>query len=83
LSREFEYDEAYTIFKDLDYTTQHALDPHLVLRILFNSKLIADKNRDILPLQSFIDQSFAEKKLTSDEKQRYDSLLGLVQGNTS
>lgn len=79
LSREFEYNEAYTIFKELDYTTQHTLDPHLVLRILMNSNLLSDKNRDLTPITSFIDQAVSEKDLTSDEKKRYTSLIGLIQ----
>lgn len=81
LSREFEYDAAYTVFKDLDFTTQYQLDPHLVLRILFNSSLISDKNKDILTIQTFIDQSFSQKTITSDEQQRYMSLLWLTQWN--
>ena len=75
LSREFEYDAAYEVFKTLDFAAQHDVDPHLILRILFNSNLIATKNKDILSVQTFIDQSFSEKNITSDEQQRYMSLL--------
>lgn len=78
LSREFSYDEAYQILKE-NNSLQDSLDPYLVLRILFNSELIASKTRNLVPIQEFIEQLKTKEKINTTEAQRYMSLIDLLQ----
>lgn len=78
LSREFSYDEAYAILKE-NASLQDSLDPYLVLRILFNSELIASKTRNFVPIQEFIEQLQTKGKINTNEVQRYTSLIDLLQ----
>lgn len=78
LTKEFNYKQAYTELQTLDSITIKDMNPHLVLRIFFNSELIATKTQNLTLIENMIEEFSTNNFITKEEKQWYKSLLLLI-----
>lgn len=76
LVKEYKYSQAYDIINKLDLATLDMMNPHLIMRIIFNSPLIAKKQTN--KIATLIQEFTQAWLLTSKDKQRYDLLLLLA-----
>ena len=81
LSKEFEYKKAYEELIKLDNTTINSMNPHLVLRIFFNSDLIVPRTQNLTLIQDTITEMSVNKLITTKETQWYKWLITLLQWN--
>ncbi len=71
LSKEFQYKQAYTELMKLDSTTIKTMNPHLVLRIFFNSDLIVPRTQNLTLIENMVGEMSANKLITTQETQWY------------
>lgn len=81
LSKEFNYNQAYKELQTLDNYSIKKMNPHLVLRIVFNSDLITPGVQNKTILSNFVREFKNNKLITEKEAQRYNALLLLIQGD--
>lgn len=82
LTKEFNYSQAYKEIQDFDSMTLKKMNPHLVLRIFFNSELIAKKTQNLTIIENLIGEFSTKKLITSNETQWYKALLTLIRWDT-
>lgn len=80
LRHDFSYHQAYEILQE-NTELWSDMDTKTVLHILLNSKLVANKTRDLAPIELFIQQSTQAKRLSEAESQWYLGLLEILKGN--
>lgn len=78
LTKEFNYKQAYKELQTLDSITIKKMNPHLVLRIFFNSELINNKTQNLTLIENMIGEFSATNLITKPETQRYKALLMLI-----
>lgn len=78
LSKEFQYKQAYTELMKLDSTTIKTMNPHLVLRIFFNSDLIVPRTQNLTLIENMVGEMSANKLITTQETQWYKWLVTLL-----
>lgn len=78
LTKEFNYKQAYKELQEFDSITIKKMNPHLVLRIFFNSELIATKTQNLTLIENMIGEFSANNIITKQETQWYKALLLLI-----
>ena len=78
LTKEFNYKQAYKELQTLDSITIKKMNPHLVLRIFFNSELINSKTQNLTFIENMIGEFSANNFINKQETQRYKALLMLI-----
>jgi hypothetical protein len=54
------------------------MNPHLVLRIFFNSELVAQKTQNLTMIENVIGEFLSAKLISTEEAQRYKALILLI-----
>lgn len=78
LTKEFNYPKAYKELQQIDSITIKSMNPHLVLRIFFNSELVAQKTQNLTMIENVIGEFLSAKLISTEEAQRYKSLILLI-----
>jgi len=78
LTKEFNYKQAYKELQKLDSVTIKTMNPHLVLRIFFNSELINTKTQNLTLIENTIGEFSANNLISQQETQWYKALLLLI-----
>lgn len=81
LSKEYNYKRAYEIFQELDSTTIKTINPHLIMRILFNSQLVDQKTQDLNTIENMIAELTAASLLSTNDAKRYQAILLILQND--
>ena len=79
LSKESNFTRAYEIFEELDSTTIKSINPHLTMRILFNSKLVDKQTQDLNLISNMINELSVNNLLSSKDAQRYKAIIMILQ----
>lgn len=79
LVQEFEFTKAYTLLNTLDSATIKTIDPHVIMRVLFNSELIVERTQNLTYIENMIEEFRIAWTLDVNEAQRYKALLLLSQ----
>ncbi len=75
LVQEFEFTKAYTLLNRIDSTTIKTIDPHTIMRILFNSELIVERTQNLTYIANMIEEFRIAWTLDASEAQWYKALL--------
>ncbi len=78
LTKEFNYKQAYQELQTLDSITIKKMNPHLILRIFFNSELIDSKSPNLTLIENMIEEFSNSNLITNPETQRYKALIILI-----
>ena len=81
LSKEYNYARAYELFQALDSTTIKTMNPHLIMRILFNSSLINQQTQDFTTIENMIVELSTSNLLQSKDAERYKAMILLLKGD--
>lgn len=81
LNSEYKFQAAYEILQTFDSMSIKQLDPHLVMRTLFNTKLVNQNNQNLVVIDNILNEFSAANLLNTKEVEWYKALFFLVRGD--